>query len=240
MTGFAEQKLGDVLPPRYRVGWRESFERDIAERLRPGIVILDVGSGRHPAILPEHRPANTHYIGLDISSAELSAAGTGAYDEMIVSDAAMMRPDLVGKVDLVVSWQVLEHIKPLEDALSTLHAYLRPGGTLISMFSGKWSIFGVINAVLPQRLAAAIVAKIMRRQVLNIPVFPAYYDRCYDHALRKLTATWDKVEIKPYYRGATYFHFSRTLARMYLLYENVIARASRRNLATHYLLVAQS
>jgi SAM-dependent methyltransferase len=239
MTGFAEHKLGDILPLRYSTRWREPFERHIAERLRPGIVILDVGSGRHPAIPPERRPADTHYIGLDASNEELLAAGADAYDEMIVSDAAVLRPDLVGKIDLVISWQVLEHVKPLDGVLSALHAYLRPGGTLISMFSGKWSIFGVINMVLPQRLGAAIVAKIMKREAHNIPVFPAYYDQCYDRALRKLTVSWSRVEINPYFHGATYFNFSRTLTRGYLLYENAAARASWRNLATHYMLVAE-
>jgi SAM-dependent methyltransferase len=239
MTGFAEQKLGDVLPPRYCTRWRDSFERNVAERLQPGIVILDVGSGRHPAVPPEHRPPGTHYIGLDVSGAELSAAGAGAYDEMIVSDAAVFRHELVGKIDLVISWQVLEHVKPLEDVLNALHSYLRPGGTLISMFSGKWSIFGIINAIIPQRLGATVVAKTMRRRAHNIPVFPAYYDQCYDQALRKLTASWSQVEINPYFRGATYFNFSRTLARGYLMYENTAARASWRNLATHYMLVAE-
>jgi SAM-dependent methyltransferase len=239
MTGFAEQKLEDILPVRYSTRWREPFERSIAERLHPGMTILDVGSGRHPAVPPEHRLADTHYIGLDVSHGELMAARTGSYDEMIVSDAAVLRPELVGKVDLVISWQVLEHVKPLGNVLTALHAYLRPDGALISMFSGKWSIFGVINMVVPQRLGAAVVAKTMRRRALNTPVFPAYYDQCYDHALRKLLEDWDRIEIHPYYRGATYFHFSRVLTRVYLAYENSVARASSRNLATHYLLVAE-
>jgi hypothetical protein len=47
------------------------------------------------------------------------------------------------------------------------------------------------------------------------------------------------VEIVPFYRGAPYFRFSRPLQRAYLAYESAIERHDRRNLATHYLVVAK-
>jgi hypothetical protein len=43
----------------------------------------------------------------------------------------------------------------------------------------------------------------------------------------------------PFYRGATYFKFSRPLMRAYLAYESTIERRRAANLATHYLVVAK-
>ena len=49
---------------------------------------------------------------------------------------------------------------------------------------------------------------------------------------------WSQVEVFPLFRGAVYFRFSRVLQGSYLAYENWAVRTDRRNLATHYLLVA--
>jgi len=54
------------LPARYREPWK-GFLLDRAEsELRPGIRVLDVGSGARPAIPPEQRPEGCVYVGLDL------------------------------------------------------------------------------------------------------------------------------------------------------------------------------
>lgn len=92
---------GVQLPSRYRTDWRRPFEEGIRGRLREGMTVVDVGSGRNPAVPPGQRPRDTTYIGLDLSREELVQAGSGAYDQLVVADVATPVPQLVGAVDVV-------------------------------------------------------------------------------------------------------------------------------------------
>ena len=238
MTSVTEADVRLELPARYHVRWHDPFESNIGVRLREGISVLDVGSGRNPTLAPFDRPAHVRYVGLDISSEELEAAGPLAYDQTFVADLTTPLPDLVGTIDLAVSWQVFEHVKPLQTALANLHSYLKPDGTLISLFSGGLSAFAIVNRLTPTAVGTRLVKRSMRRDANLQPVFPAYYDRCTYSALRRMTSDWTAVEIHPLFRGATYFHFSRPLTRAYVAYENAVRRAGLRDLATHYLMIA--
>lgn len=225
------------LPPRYEAVWPEPFLRAIEERLRPDVAILDVGSGRNPTVPLDERPHKTMYVGLDLSAEELAAAGPGAYDEGIVADAGTLQDELIGRFDLIVSWQVLEHIRDLGAAMVCMRTYLRPGGTLVAMFSGSRSAFALVNRVVPFHIGAPIVKRVMGRSSSN-PVFPAYYDRCTASELHDLLRQWSGVDVTPFYAGARYFGFSKLATISYLTYENRIARARKADLATHYLVVA--
>lgn len=227
-----------TLPPRYSVPWRRAFDDPIRERLVPGIAVLDIGSGRHPAIRPEDRPANVRYVGLDLSSTELNAAGEGAYTETIAADATNPVRELAGQFDLVISWQVLEHVRDLEATIAHIREYLKPGGRFVALFSGSWSAFGVINRLLPDRIGSRIVDRTMKRTENNVPVFPAYYDRCSYGKIAPMLDDWTNARITALYNGARYFRFLPPLQRVYIRYENWTERSGKKNLATHYLVVA--
>jgi SAM-dependent methyltransferase len=232
---------GDIeLPDRYSIPWREPFEDPILKRMRENCTVLDIGSGRHPAIKPSDRPANVRYVGLDLSEDELAAAGEGAYTETITADATSPRPELAGQFDLVISWQVLEHVKDLEQTIRIIRSHLKPGGMFVALFSGSWSAFGVINRLLPNRIGSKIVDRTMKRTENNMPVFPAYYDRCSAGQLAPMFAPWTKAEITPLYNGAGYFRFLPVLETAYLKYEDMIERRQAANLATHYLVIAEN
>jgi SAM-dependent methyltransferase len=224
------------LPPRYYTRFDRLFRERVAEVLPTARTILDVGAGRQPTIAPHERPPNAIYVGLDESESELMAAGPGAYDELLVADLTTRLPGQVGRYDLVVSWQALEHVEGLRRALENVRCYLRPGGRMVAMMSGRWALFAVGNRVLPRRIAVPLVAVLMRREVDS--VFPATYEHA-DHAgLSALLAPWSRSEIVPYWRGAEYLNQLPRLQRAYLAYENLAARGARPNLATHYLLDA--
>lgn len=225
------------LPPRYQAVWDAPFREAIERTLRPGMAILDVGSGRNPTILPDERPEGTTYVGLDLSREELEAAGPRAYDEHAVADVGALQDELIGRFDLIVSWQVLEHVEDLGAAFICMRAYLKPGGVLVAMFSGGRSAFALVNRVVPFHIGAPIVKKVMGRSDRN-PVFPAYYDRCTAGELRGMLGDWSAVDVAPYYAGARYFGFSKLASRAYLAYEDAVARRGADDLATHYLLTA--
>jgi 2-polyprenyl-6-hydroxyphenyl methylase/3-demethylubiquinone-9 3-methyltransferase len=226
------------LPLRYEQPWLQPFQRNVEIRLAPMMTVLDIGGGRHPAVASDRRPPRVTYIGLDPDAQELGAAAPGSYDDLIVARAEERIPELADAVDLIVSWQVFEHVRSLEAVLCNSRDYLKPGGALVSFFSGRWSVFAMVNRVLPHFLGAPIVDRIASRSARNKPVFPAFYDCCSASAIRRLTADWSTVELVPFYRGAVYFAFARPIQRAYVAYENFVRRAGWLDTATHYLLIA--
>jgi SAM-dependent methyltransferase len=211
------------------------------ERLRPllvdGVTILDVGAGRDPTLAPADRPAGCRYLGLDISAEELEAAGAGAYDETYVHDIAELLADLCD-VDVIISWQVLEHVGSLPRTLANLRSMLRPGGTLLAQTSGRFAAFAVAARAMPHWLRVKALTRYLGH--LEEDKFPTYYDHCTARALARLLDSWESAEIVPFYRGAPYFSMSRPLQRLYLVYEDFILARGWANLATHYLVIARA
>jgi SAM-dependent methyltransferase len=226
-----------TLPPRYdRERALDLFPSQVRASLHPGIRILDAGAGRTPTIPVAERPAGCQYVGLDISAPELQAAPAGSYQRMVVGDIKQEVPELRDQFDLVVSYQVLEHVKPLEAAFANFHRYLRPGGRVVAQMSGAFSAFGVINRLVPQRLGIWALEHLVGRP--RESVFPAFYHRCSYGQLARILQPWGQWEIIPRFDGAGYFRFSRVFQAAYIAYEEWALRRNHRNLATHYLVVA--
>jgi SAM-dependent methyltransferase len=234
---LARRSIAGDLPLRYQRKLEYGFHERIDAALEPGMKILDVGSGRLPCRTPDLRPGDCHYVGLDISKAELEAAEPGSYDDCVVADIAGPRDeDLVGQFDLVVSFQVLEHVRPLDRALDNMYAYLRPGGLLVAQMSGSFAPFSLLGRIMPQRPKVWLLSNLLDREPAEI--FPAHYDRCYSSALRRLTREWSEVEIVALHRGASYLHFSKVLRACYLVYERSLTRRGLDDLAAYFIVEA--
>lgn len=224
------------LPARYRDDWRAPFHDRVCRHLRPGMTVLDIGAGATPSISVAGRPPGCLYVGLDLSREELAKAPAGAYDETWSVDAATRLPELVERFDLIVSWQVLEHVRSLEAVLDNSRAYLRPGGALVALFSGSFSFPAAANRVVPLRVSRALMHRLLGRPPET--VFPAYYDHTWYSAVARYLADWQTAEVVPLYRGAGYFSFSAAMQRLYIRYEDWALLSGHRNLATHYLVHA--
>ncbi|MCW3039970.1 MAG: O-methyl transferase [Solirubrobacterales bacterium] len=232
-------ELADVqaglLPVRYDHRMQDVFLAQIDRLLRPGIRILDVGAGRAPTIPVGDRPAGCRYVGTDIDAAELAAAPPGAYDLAVTADATRPLP-LDETFDLIISWQVLEHVSSMAGSLDSMHRALAPGGVLLAQLTGSRAAFALVARFMPHRIRVAAMSRFLGHA--DEEKFPTSYDGCTDHRLRLLLAGWSQVQVIPFYRGASYFTFSQPLRRAYLGYENQIARRDVRALATHYLVIA--
>jgi SAM-dependent methyltransferase len=226
------------LPPRYALPWQAPFLDRVAALLHPGIRILDVGSGARPTLAVEQRPSECHYVGLDVSADELERAGPVAYSEVIVGDICQPLPPDAGRFDLVLSWQVLEHVPSMRAALATQASALVPGGRMLAMVSGAYGFHSVAARIIPYRFSTALQQRLLDQQPEN--KFPTRYDACTDRALRRLfdEGGWSSWSITPYYKAGGYLRFSRKLQFLYLVYENWVARRRYANLATHYLIEA--
>jgi len=225
------------IPPRYDQHPVTIFEQAVQANLRPGLAILDVGSGRRPALDPATRPPGSRYAGLDICATELELAPPGSYSDHYVADITQPLPELREQFDLIVSWQVLEHVSHTDRALANLHDYLRPGGRLVAILSGRFSIFGMLNTVIPSGAGVWLMKHLLRRPPES--VFPAHYDRCHATALQRELGDWSDADVRPIYQGGSYFNFCLPLRSAYFGYENWAERSGRANLATHYLIVSQ-
>jgi len=228
--------LTNGLPARYGDVPRARFERAVALGLRPGLSILDVGSGRRPSLPTDRRPDGCRYVALDLDRIELERAPHGAYDELVVADVVQRLRDLEERFDLVAGFHVLEHVRPLVTALENLRAYLRPGGRLVAMLSGAFAAFALANRLLPDTIGKVVMDRLMDRDPET--VFHAYYDRCWYSALERSLRPWARVEIAASFQGAEYFNFALPARRAYVAYENWASRGGHLNLATHYLVEA--
>lgn len=226
-------------PPRYRTdAWRRPFDARLAAALPEARAILDVGAGALPTVPPDRRPTGCTYVGLDVDHAELDAAPAGSYDEAIVADVTAPVPALEGRFDLVLSWFVLEHVRSLRAALSTIHSFLAPGGRLLAQFSGRRAFFALLNRLLPGRTAAALAARATRRG--RERVFPAPYDDCrYARIVDLLAEGWDHARVMPIFVAGVYFRPWPALLGPYLAYEEVAYRRDWRELAPYYLVDAR-
>jgi SAM-dependent methyltransferase len=237
--GFKEevkQAWAGKLPERYGLA-EASFLDLVSPSLTPGCRILDVGAGRTPVLAPETRPEGCEYVGLDIARSELEGAPAGSYDSFAVGDITKPTPELEGRFDLVLSLQLLEHVKSLDDSLNNIYSYLRPGGRFFGQLSGTFSFFALAGRVIPIGASRAILKWAQRRDPAS--VFPAYYHHCWASAIRKITPQWNKVDVIPIWGGSAYLTRSRPLLALNTAYEYWGMAGNHANLATHYIIDAR-
>ncbi|MDO9407674.1 bifunctional 2-polyprenyl-6-hydroxyphenol methylase/3-demethylubiquinol 3-O-methyltransferase UbiG [Patulibacter sp.] len=235
---IVRESLRGRLPVRYATdSWRVPFDRLLAESLRPGIRILDVGAGSLPVVPVEDRPPGVEYVGLDVEEDELLKAPPGSYDDHRVADITVLQPDLVGQFDLVLSWLTMEHVENVPLALHNLGRYQRPGGRFLGYLAGSWSIGSVLNRVVPHSAAKLLMHRLLGRQPET--VFRAHYDHCtYDELTTVGETAWGRATVVPVFTAGWYFSFSPALRAAYLLYEEWAASGAHPNLASYYILDA--
>jgi SAM-dependent methyltransferase len=224
-----------LLPDRYRQPWAERFDELIEPALKSGISVLDVGSGREPVLALEARPRLT-YVGLDVSSEEIEQAPARAYDEVVIRALGDPDPDLCERFDLIVSWQVFEHVPDMTAAIHNMRRYLKPGGRLVALFSGRYSPMALLNRGMSPSFAKRLNHSLLGREPDSM--FIAHYDRCYASAVRTAFRDWTSVQLEPRWEAAAYFDFAMPVFQTYLAIENRMADAGWEDLATHYFLSA--
>ncbi|HEY3797819.1 MAG TPA: class I SAM-dependent methyltransferase [Caulobacteraceae bacterium] len=98
----------------------------IARTVAPQMTVLDFGCGNMP-YRPLFEAAGAHYLGADFD---------GSPDIHIDAAGHIDAPDATA--DLVVSFQVLEHVRDLATYFAEARRVLKPGGRLILSTHGTW------------------------------------------------------------------------------------------------------
>ena len=143
--------------------------------------ILEVGGGRDPLFTPaEIAELGVEMTVNDISPKELAVLPPGYNTACFdiagdLSDVGHLR----NTQDLAFSRMVFEHVADGQRAWANLYQVLAPGGVAMAFIPTFYSVPFVLNWLLPDKLAAAIVKRMFaHRTDEDDPVFPAHYSWC--------------------------------------------------------------
>jgi SAM-dependent methyltransferase len=201
--------------------------------------VLDVGGGKQcPFAAHEGIAGSATIIAVDISPDELE--DNHHVDAKVVADIEHGLPFRSRSIDLITSRSVLEHISDVGRFVQQAGEALKPGGYWVHLFPSKFSLFALINQLLPNSYSRALLYT-FRPETRGICGFPAHYNRCYYSGIRRelLRNGLDLVVAKASYYQSPYFNFFFPLFAVSALYE-VLAKLLRlRNLAAYLLVVAR-
>jgi SAM-dependent methyltransferase len=127
---------------------QEEFAAALARLLdaRPPLRVLDAGCGSDTNIV---LPEGAHVVGIDISADALDR--NAHVDEPIVGDLETIELPFES-FDLIVCWDVLEHLRRPERALRTFARALAPGGLLVLGVPNVRSVKGLVTKYTPYAL----------------------------------------------------------------------------------------
>jgi SAM-dependent methyltransferase len=173
--------------------------------------IVEIGGGRDPLFSRDEIAALGVAMTVnDISPVELAVLADGYRTACFdvagdISNAKHLR----NTFDLAFSRMVFEHVEDGQRAWSNLHQMLAPGGVALAFVPTLYAVPFVLNWLLPDRLAAAIV-KLMfsNRTDDEDPVFPARYSWCFagEARMRSMLSPigYREIVIVPFY-GHDYY-----------------------------------
>lgn len=232
------------LPRSFRQHLHTLYKFQVAEMVnrRSGQVVLDVGGGKDCPFLPYVDDPRSHVvIALDCSEQQLRR--NRYVTRRIVGDAAQAAfPVQDGLADLVVSRSVVEHIRDNTAFFENCARALRPGGTMVHAFPGRFAPFALINQLLPNWLVRRLIAYFLPDWVPEGNFgFIAFYDHCYYGAISRLLDRNDLHNVRytcTYYQSIYFISFFPLFCLM-VAYDLLIWRCGARNLASGILVTAE-
>ena len=176
--------------------------------------IVEIGGGRGPLFSPaEIKQLGVEMTVNDISTDELSVLPAGYRTACFdvagdISGIAHLR----NSFDLAFSRMVFEHVEDGRRAWSNLYELLAPGGVALAFMPTLYSAPFVLNWLLPDKLAAAIVKRLFpNRTDHEYPVFPARYSWCFADERRMrsmlLPIGYREIAVLPFYGHGYYNAF---------------------------------
>lgn len=198
---------------RMRPGWQPAtavYEALIRARLRPGLRVLDLGCGRGGA-LEQLGAAVDHPLGLDPDHRSLVEHRLPDLPRAVAAAEALPLP--AASVDLVICSWVLEHLPDPARTFAEIARVLRPGGALIFVAPGAWSLAALLNRAL-RGLQGRLVPWLYGRAEAD--AFPVVYRANTQPRLRALAQGCGLIldTFRPI-EDPTYFAFHPALFRLH-------------------------
>jgi SAM-dependent methyltransferase len=167
---------------RARIAYDDEREGGLLKFFAKGVdlsgdVILDLGSGYGGRTIAFQRLTGARALGLDVSdkmaaTATRFARSEGIEEAHFMAGVAEALPLASGTVDVIFSYDVLEHVQNPETCLRECWRVLRPGGRLLLVFppyyhptgshlEGYVSHVPYANAIFPSKVLVAAVDEIL-------------------------------------------------------------------------------
>jgi SAM-dependent methyltransferase len=196
-----------------------TFERVVAQHLRPEDTLLDAGCGYTAPILCKFRGQAARLIGVDLVD----------FDQEI-DGIELLRRDLAStgladaSVDVVMCRSVMEHLTDPVNVYKEMHRILRPGGCFIFLTGNLWDYAAIIARIIPNRFHPWIVAKVEGREERD--VFPVAYKTNTRRQVERLCRDSGLAIDQFTYHGQypSYFMFNGALFLIATWYEKLISR----------------
>ncbi|HVZ54546.1 MAG TPA: methyltransferase domain-containing protein [Pseudolabrys sp.] len=207
--------------------------------------ILEVGGGRDPLFTPaEIEELGVEMTVNDISPKELAVLppgyNTACFD--IAGDLSGVG-HLLNTQDLAFSRMVFEHVADGQRAWANLYEVLAPGGVAMAFIPTFYSVPFVLNWLLPDALAAAIVKRMFaHRTDEDDPVFPARYSWCFatEGTMRPMLSKigYREIAILPFY-GHNYYVRFPLVRDVHKWFSGLAQSSDMRPLASYAYIVAR-
>jgi SAM-dependent methyltransferase len=135
--------------------------------------ILEAGCGSTSRI---RLPARRTLVGVDISERQLMRHPS--LDVRIVGNLEQ-HSWAPGSFDLIVCWDVIEHLDHPSQALTKMFEGLRPGGIVLLAFPNYWSLKGLVTRLTPFGFHAWFYRHLLhdRRRTVDLDQFPTPFRR---------------------------------------------------------------
>lgn len=235
----------DTLIPTTHCDWAEANFKatllDLAQHFSLKRV-LEIGGGRRPSFAVEEvAAAGLEYSISDISESELALADA-RYGKHCFDIGGASVPLESGQYDLIFSCKVFEHVANAEQAYRNAAALLAPGGVLVNFVPVLFSPPMVINQLLPEKLAAAVLRFYRpERNPNQQPKFPSFYRLCRANAAtsaRIKACGFEEVCIKEFY-GHHYFDRVPILKHTHAFFTALCQRFAVKALASRTYIAAR-
>jgi 2-polyprenyl-3-methyl-5-hydroxy-6-metoxy-1,4-benzoquinol methylase len=138
---------------------------------KEGPRVLEAGCGSLSRI---DLPSGRRLIGIDVEQRQLDR--NDSLDEKILGDLQDFDPPQPG-FDLILCWDVIEHLPEPTKALECLTAALNPGGGLVLAFPNLWSLKGLVTKFTPYGVHAFFYRYVVgdRRRDEEWDQFPTFF-----------------------------------------------------------------
>jgi SAM-dependent methyltransferase len=141
--------IGERIVLKGRHGDPKSRVDAVVARLLAGVPrprVLEAGCGSSSRV---DLPAGRRLVGIDISQRQLD--NNTVLDEKHLGDLQTYVFPAEG-FDLILCWDVIEHLPDPAKALERMAASLNPGGSLVLAFPNLWSLKGLVTKFTPYKV----------------------------------------------------------------------------------------
>jgi SAM-dependent methyltransferase len=201
--------------------------------------IVDIGAGRTTPYAAAISNDSSEIIGVDVLREDLEAnlALTQWVVRDVVNDGI---PQEAHNAGLITSRMVLEHVSDLDRFAREVHDALAPGSWTIHLFAARYSLFAILNRLMPESLAHRMLFA-LRPESIDVGGFTTFYDHTHAKAAASVfqRAGMSSVETEVSYEVSQYFHFFFPLFALARIWETALHHLGVKNLGSFVLLSAR-